>query len=518
MSWILYAPAMVAVVVGLLTGPKGARIRDCVVLTLVSSICGVVLGLGTPLQAVLQEALFPGSLFGGLVYNIEFNTFAYFSGILRDTIVNCLKLGPVLAVVLLRTNGGRSTVNSIISAITVLIGYDLLGAFYYYANWYYLASSGPFSQLFSENVFNQIAIPRIAGNLFFPMFCDVLGGSIAGIVCGWAASEIVSGSTRQDRWRLLVCLGVRICVFIPVVGMIIAASYMIFVHPRSQNVVLTVAKQHGMHVTYGTIPTIPIPQTWAVPLDDASISGAFALHIATAASGPVVATMIALRDCDLPLASAQAVNISPQVTVATPLDLDGTAMGIVGGPQSLNIFPEHNGPAPKGLLSVKPGADVQVTPRSDQAGRTFRFFGDAELMLPASPGTVLVISATNLLGNFGLAATTRNRHVNYRFGPSGNGENGCRPVPLSGAEIPAGAKYEPPMSQDSIAIKIVEAQAGAMIIVRLNGATLELPPNVGFVARSASSTLVTVVSRFLVDVDEGTLVVGTDQYPLVDKI
>jgi len=64
-------------------------------------------------------------------------------------------------------------------------------------------------------------------------------------------------------------------------------------------------------------------------------------------------------------------------------------------------------------------------------------------------------------------------------------------------------------------MKIVGARAMPTTIIGLNNATVELPPDVGFVTRTTVPGQVrTLASSFQVDVDDGMLFVGTDQYQL----
>jgi len=376
-----------------------------------------------------------------------------------------------------------------------------------------IAASDP--ALYNPYMASHFYLSRIGDGLAFPIFSDIIGGPFVGVFCGWITREIANNNAVLSHWRVIARTGLRLFSLGLVAAVAVAGIYIIFVHPRTQKVALTIRKQHEMRLTYGTRPDLPISELWQVPLADAHISLGWNLGINMQSPAPIMGRVTAVRDCHSPREAAQAADAYVVSSSAAPVDLNGISMNFSGGLQTLDVLLDQKSSRQSGTLSVAHGTNVRVTPRSGKPGRSFGFNGDASLSFPVTPGTVVVVSTTDIGGSAGVAMDTTDGLLAFRYAEPNEGEAHCRQVNLS--EVDNETKPGPPswVATDNIVIEVVSDQTGASTSIRISNATLELPLATGFAHQATPPGLgTTFVSMFQVGVDDGTLVVGTDQYPL----
>jgi hypothetical protein len=480
LNWALYYPTTIALVAGLASAPEGHRLRDGAGFLLACVPCIAILGLGAVLQPILQEVLFPLTT-KGLVYNLQFSPQDFLTASTGGLLRFGLMVGPLLAFILTRTRGGESSLNAVISATLCLTVTDV----------------------WQNAVANNFR--GFGGDLLFSLLSDIIGGPIGGFLCGPIVRGISDLQTGEIRWKFIGRVALGAFIFVPVAGAAISAGYLLMVQPRTENVLLTIRKWHSMNIIYSTT------QTWSFPVSDASISGAFNYSIHVASSGPITAQIMAAQDCDSMSAAAQQLRDSSISAPATPVDLAGQTLSIVGGITSVAILPVN----PKSLATVQinSGTNVQMLPRSDQPGRTFRFFGDAKMSASLDASTLILISS-NAPAPITVNSALGERKANYIAALTPADGQGCRLAPLFDPKQKAqtGATS---IAKNILAIKITsDVNPGTLVDVTLAGTTLELPLDAGLVQRIGSTSLASFASSLEADVDDGSFSVGSEHRPM----
>jgi hypothetical protein len=120
-----FVPSLVVVLLAILMSARRDRKGDITRFFLAVIFSSAILGSGSAIQDIFQEMLLPGNINRGMVYNIEFHTSEYFDAVIKSVIISGLELGPILAILLLKTRSGKSSKNSAITATVVLISGDL---------------------------------------------------------------------------------------------------------------------------------------------------------------------------------------------------------------------------------------------------------------------------------------------------------------------------------------------------------------------------------------------------------
>jgi hypothetical protein len=353
----------------------------------------------------------------------------------------------------------------------------------------------------------------------FSILCDLLGGPIAGLLVYWYRDDIIS-HLRDDKFIVsLSFVLLRSFLYCAAASSVIIMTYLMFVHPIPEQVVLDIKKQHSLTISYAVTELDRISSrfsnvTWTVPMEEVQVSGGFAgLTISAQKAGDVKIKVVMMRNCK---SDKEAVESAKSVYNDSDISIDMAASSIDlrGLSQTLKLMSPNNDTG-NATISVPHGSIFFVYPRSDSPGRLIRNLPIGTRMdFAAKVGTLIIVSG-NVLTPLEIDTPDGKHDLALHEIQSGRNDD-CRPIRLM--TTPPDAKRLPDFkSDDRYILDIISAQPQAEASIRMDQGGLELPRNGGLVPIRISLlpfALVAPVNYLEADIVEGTLAVGTERYEL----